>query len=94
MRHCVDDVQHYSIAKYQDLNALLGTDWHYRGTNQKGDISYVILDSVEFYLHRRKPLKEYLSETTGPVKVVRRDIGYMLVFCFAQGNGTATEFGK
>ena len=85
-------VQHYTISRYQDLNKLLGTNWHYRGLNRNGDFCFVILDTVEFYLYHRRPLKEYVSTELGIV-MQNRELGYMLVFTFVKGNGTPDRFG-
>ena len=37
-------VQRYKIAKYADLNPLLGQNWHFRGINPNGNFGYVILN--------------------------------------------------
>ena len=81
-------VKRYKITKYQDLIHLLGISWHFRGLNQNGDFCYVIL-STEFYLYKRRPLKEYTPDKT----LTTRSIGYMLVLCFVKGNGTPFQFG-
>lgn len=93
-RH-VRAVQHYSISAFQDLNPLLGVDWHFRGVNVNGDFCYVILSTVEFYLYRRRPIKDYVPVTSEDfqVKETSRNIGDMLVFCFVKGNGTRHQFG-
>lgn len=85
-------VQHYTISRYQDLNKLLGTNWHYRGLNKNGDFCFVILDTIEFYLYRRRPLKEYIPTELG-IDIRHRELGYMLVFTFVKGNGTSDRFG-
>lgn len=89
----VHGIQRYTISKFQDLNPLLGVDWHYRGININGDYCYVILNTVEFYLYHRRALKEYVP-SGGGVKEVNRRTGDMLVFCFVKGNGTPAQFGK
>ena len=53
-------VQHYMIKHFQDLNPPLGKNWHYRGLNVNADYGYVILETVEFYLCKCKPLEEYV----------------------------------
>ena len=45
--------QHYKIKHYQDLNHLLGTDWHVRVINVNGDYGYVVLDTVQFYIRKK-----------------------------------------
>lgn len=52
----VRGVQRYSIKGFKDLNYLLGMNWHYRGLNKNGDFTYVILETVEFYIHQRSHL--------------------------------------
>lgn len=89
-KRCVRGVKRYRITKYQDLNHLLGINWHYRGLNHNGDFCYVLLDTVEFYLYRRRPLKEYEPKT---LALTCRNIGHMLVFCFVKGNGVPAQFG-
>ena len=53
-------VEHrYRINHCQDLNSLLGRNWHFHGLNSNGDFSYVMLETVEFYLHKHQPLQEF-----------------------------------
>ena len=95
-KRCVRAVQHYAISAFQDLNPLLGIDWHFRGINMNGDFCHVILSTVEFYLYRRRAVKEYIpvaSADSVEVKEISRDIGDMLVFSFVKGNGTRNQFG-
>lgn len=47
-KRCVRGIPHYTISKYEDLNGLLGSNWHYRGININGDFCYVVLNTVEF----------------------------------------------
>ena len=44
----------YKLKCYKDLDPLLGQNWHYRGANENGDYAFVILSSVEYYIHQRK----------------------------------------
>lgn len=55
-KRCVHGVQRFSIIRFQDLNGLLGVNWHFRGINVNGDFCYVI---VEYYLYHRRPLKDH-----------------------------------
>ena len=57
--------QRYTISTYKDLNQLLGVDWHVRGLNENGDFCYVILNTLVYYLYRRRPLKEYVATPAG-----------------------------
>ena len=90
----VRGIQHYTITNYQDLNGLLGSRWHYRGINSNGDYCYVILSTVEYYLYRRRSLKEYVPTADSSAKEEHIDTGDMLVFTFVKGNGTPNNFGK
>ena len=42
----VQGVQHYTIKCYQDLNPILGKNWHFRGLNVNADYGYVVLETV------------------------------------------------
>ena len=86
-------VQHYSITRYQDLDPLLGKNWHYRGLNINGDFCYVLLDTVEYYLYHRRPIREYVPGQPCPV-LQSHEMGDMLVFTFVKENGTPDRFGK
>ena len=94
-KRCVQGVQRFSITRFQDLNSLLGLNWHFRGINVNGDFCYVILNTVEYYLYHRRPLKEFMpSLTTEGYRAVLRDMGDMLVFTFVRGDGTSNRFGN
>ena len=86
-------IERYKITSYKDLNPLLGQNWHFRGINPNGDFCYVILDTLEFYLHKRKSLKEYLPSSGSPI-MSERELGYALVFTFVRGDRTPAMFGK
>ena len=45
--------------KYQDLDSLLGKNWHYRGLNGSEDFGYVIRNTIDFYIHSTNALIEY-----------------------------------
>ena len=92
----VRGIQQYHIRHYRDLNPLLGRNWHFRGLNINGDYGYAIMQTVEFYLRRCKPLKEYLPPQSDedPVFVSFVDTGYVLNFSFVCGYGTLSTFGK
>ena len=40
----------YSISHYNDLDELLGNQWHMRVLNINGDYFYAILGTVSFHL--------------------------------------------
>ena len=83
----------YTIQSYSSLDDLLGHNWHYRGINGEGDFSFVILSTVEFYLHERRRIKEYLPSTNG-VRENFRSSGYKLTFNFVRGDDTFHNFGR
>uniref|UniRef100_A0A1X7SIF6 Tudor-knot domain-containing protein n=1 Tax=Amphimedon queenslandica TaxID=400682 RepID=A0A1X7SIF6_AMPQE len=82
-------IKKYAIRAYSDIDSLMENGWHWRGLNESGDYCYVILDSVEFYLYCKKPLKQYYPDGS----YCNRDQGYGLVFTFVRGDGIATDFG-
>jgi len=92
-------VQHYTIKRYQDLNPLLGKNWHYRGLNVNADYGYVILETVEFYLRKCKPLEEYVpsqeqDDESPSTRISVFDTGHHLTFNFVCGYGSRSTFGK
>jgi len=89
-------VQHYTIKSYEDLNELLGCNWHVRGINCNGDYGYVLMETVEFYFTKCRNVVEYLPPTfNNPnIQCSRIDAGYQLTFTFTTGYGNASTFGK
>lgn len=85
--------QHYKISHYQDLNHLLGKNWHFRAINANGDYGYVVKETVEFYIRRNKPLTEYVLNNDS---LVAKSVltGYSLTFSFVYSYGTMDTFGK
>ncbi len=53
--------------------SIIIQNWHFCGQNALGDFCFVILETVEFYLHRRAPLLEYFRRVISQ----RRGLGYM-----------------
>ena len=89
----VRKIDYIKIRRYEELNPVLGPNWHFRGVNAVGDYSYVILDSVEYYLYRRRGIAHYIPDDDNkPLKTVI-PCGYMLSFRFVSGDGTPSEFG-
>lgn len=76
----------YTITKYESLAHILGQGWHLRALNKEKDFSYVILDTVEFYLHRRSSVEDAID----PERSV--DGGYVLVFEFTRGDGEESDW--
>ena len=82
-----------TITLFDDLDSLFGRNWQYRGLNELGDFCYVINETVDFYLYKKRPLIQYIDQEGIPTKVsVPR--GYALIFKFVHGDGTASHFGK
>jgi len=90
-------VQRYKVHHYQDLNALLGQNWHIRIVHKRGEYNYVILDTMEFYLRKNRPVIEYVCAVCSsseqlvcePVEV---DAGLSLVVTFVVGYGIPATF--
>lgn len=47
------------IEQYSDLAQFLGSGWHYRICNTRGDFSYAMLQTIRFHLFHPKPILEY-----------------------------------
>ena len=71
----------YMIRKYSALTPLLGHHWHLRVLNKQMDFCYVILETVQFYLHHRQNIEDAMDS----VRTV--DGGFLLVFRFVRGDG-------
>ena len=85
-------IDHYTIQNYSDLDDIFGKNWHYRGLNELGDFCYIICETIEFYLYKKRPLVQYIYQEGVATKLsVSR--GYTLVFKFVRGDGTASQFG-
>lgn len=89
----------YGLQSYSDMNELLGDKWHLRIININGDFSYVILETVCFYLIRPKPIIEFDVENSDDSTNLRFtpvyiEQGYSLVFKFVWGNGNSKKLSK
>ena len=73
---------------------MLGHNWHYRGSNSAGDFCFVIRETVEFYLCRKRPLIQYIPNGNQNPTRVSTPQGYALVFKYVRGDGTPSQFGK
>ena len=69
----------------------VGRNWHFRSLRL--NYCYIVLETVEFYLHKRQPLQEFVPAQGKPL-CNPRDLGYMLTFSFVRGDGTPSDFGK
>ena len=69
--------------------------------NSQGDFGYIVLDTVEFYLHRSRPLPQYFPSVSSSEELFTlslldthvQDIR-ILTFCFVLDYGTSNTFGK
>ena len=86
--------QYYRINHYRDLNHLLGKNWHFRGINENGDYGYAVMGTIEFYLSKCRPIKDYIPLEDGTIQLSSVDPGYLLSFTFVCGYGTHESFGK
>ena len=86
-------VEHYTIDNYNELDSVLGSNWHYRGLNSAGDFCYVMLRTVDFYLYCKRPLIHYIEKDNKPVKICVPQ-GYVLVFQYVCGDGPSSQFGN
>lgn len=87
----------YKLRSYKDLEPLLGQNWQYRGANVNGDYDFVILHSIEYYIHKQRKITEYhpsQAATQSTPTLHSEDGGYVLKFCFTQGYGNRCTFGK
>ena len=73
-------IERYKITSYKNLDPLLGKNWHVRGLNSNGDFCYVILNTLEFYLHKRKPLRVFAN--LRGTSSFREGAGIYLIFTF------------
>ena len=92
----IGGIQHYKIKAYEDLNVLLGCNWHVRGININGDYGYVIKDTVEFYFRKCRDLIDFIppSPSSSNVQSIHIDTGHSLTFTFTTGYGNLATFGK
>lgn len=83
----------YRITQYSDLDDLLGKEWHYRGLNCAGDFCFVVPETTEYYLRRRRPMRHFIPDSNGVAVKTSTPQGYALHFTFIRGDGTPTDFG-
>ena len=78
----------YGIDSYSDLTPFLGKKWPIRILNEKNDFCYAILATIEYHLHRRRPI----IDSYEPLVAV--DGGYSLIFCFVRGDGVNSDLSR
>jgi len=86
--------QKYAIKHYQDLNHLLGVNWHVRIINEGGDHGYVICETVRFYVRKSRPIVEYITTSDGTLVRNSIDTGYSLIFTFVYNYGSSAALGE
>ena len=88
----------YTINHYNDLDELLGNQWHMRVLNINGDFSYASLGAVSFHLTRGRPLSEYEvvrnEDGTYKFQEVFLEQDSYLVFNFVRGDGTKSDLNN
>ena len=81
--------EHYTIEQYQDLVPYLGEQWYIRGINAHLDFCAVLVEIVTFYLHKKAPIMDHLTQATVGG-------GYVLIFkfvCFDRVKDQLSDFG-
>ena len=77
----------YEIESYSQLSPLLGKQWYFRILNEQMNFCYVNLDTVSYYLRRRRNLVEY---STDGCKLEQKG-GFVLVFKFVRMDGVGRQ---
>lgn len=81
----------YTISQYDNLNDLLGDQWHIRIANSNGDFSVAMLETIRFYLMEPKPLLDFnaTKTSTGELSLipVYTQQQLSLVFQFVRQDG-------
>ena len=47
-------IDHYAIHNFSNLDSLFGRNWHYRGLNESSDFCYVICETMDFYVYKKR----------------------------------------
>ena len=76
------------------MNVFLRPNWHYRGINVKGDYGYVLKETFEFYIRKKRPFVEYMPSSDSAPTRVTTDSGHLRSISFTCGHGNAETFGK
>ena len=83
--HCVDDNSH--------LCDLLGSKWFERIQNVNGDFCYVIPVTVRFWLHEKKPVREFVYVGDTLVES-HTESDLEVIFTFVRGDGVKAEYNS
>ena len=85
----------YGLREYSDLNGLLGEQWHMRVNNTSGDFSYVIKETICYYMAQPKSLLDFHVSTgsSGCLKFPPFFIQQptAVVFQFVRGDGNKVK---
>ena len=73
----------YGLDQYSNLKPLLGDCWHLRILNPRRDFCYVHIQTIKYWLHKRKSIEEFDEQGHA---IISRKGGYVLVFKFVQAN--------
>ena len=63
--------QTYGIKDYNDLDEVLGAQWHIRVVNVNGDFSCALLRTVQFYALQPKPILDFSINTSLPESLLQ-----------------------
>ncbi|PFX28937.1 hypothetical protein AWC38_SpisGene6305 [Stylophora pistillata] len=83
--HCIDDNSH--------LCDLLDSKWFERIQNENGDFCYVIPVTVRFWLHERKPVREFVYVGDTLVES-HTESDLQVIFTFVHGDGVKAEYNS
>ena len=83
--HCINDPAD------KNLVGLLGNKWHQRILNKNCDFCYVIEGTIQFWLHKKANIKEYIFVGKQLVeKNIENDSSR--VFTFVRGDGVSSNY--
>ena len=81
----------YTLRQYSDLDSVLGEKWHLRVVNEVGDFSYVMLETISFYMTKGRPILDYSVEKDDSDELVFKPMyieqSLLLIFKFVRGDG-------
>lgn len=69
-----------------ELNQLFGDKWSERILNINGDFSYITKGTIQFWTHKKTPIKEFV-EIGGHLFENQIENYLVLVFTFVRGDG-------
>ena len=71
--------QTYGIKDYNDLDELLGEQWHLQVVNVNGDFSCALLKTVQFYALQPKPILDFSINPTLPESLLQANADLVFV---------------